>query len=1007
MGVFGSGGDNNVEIKVILDAVSAIEQVEKLEAKINKLEESGQGGSEKTLLLKDALDKLKNTSKETEQGFTSLQAKIITFSEAIQLGKIAGELFVGALKAFPNMIMNLADAGATLGDLEQGFESLGGATKTIEDASDRINGILPNIDLLRIANQAMAAGLPEVNKNFADVVEYGKRMGDTLGMTAKEGVEALNQALISGREVMLKKLGIIIDSDKAYADYTKTMGITGRELSELEKKTAITAQGLEILRGNLTKMPEANRDVQDGIEGIRKQLIDLVGETGKAINNNENLTLALKKLGEEIGSIDVTALANDIANLASDLLSLLPNIGDTAKSLADWARAASLAASAGLDLIQSLQAVASPLVIITKLLQGQIPSLEEIKKSYVDIANIGLNNYNKKLAEHEKRIYDNIKATNEYNASKEEHKALIEEEAKLHEQELGQLKAEEDARDALKKKLEKEAKAREEAGKAQEQATKTAIKALDQLQTDIRDFSRSDDLANMETALAEAFKVGDTQAIQAIQKDIETAVRDGIADGHAQAGGTFNAESLEAIQIRAEQETGVYIQKAKETAEKSKWSLFDTILGGAFSDQSIDEARQQMEQVASNVESSIASAISLGLEGGFNSETIKGLASSLGSALGTTFLGPIGGALAGWAGGKFWEVIAKVGQSTEGTSNALRWADTIFPGLGSGASSIVSGVFGSGKGSANEEALSSLDRFIEETLASRNEEFGGYGLNLGNLDTSSFFSQFEGDWSTQFWQDFEGEGATAFQALGMGLTDIAGIGEDVGGQLGYILANNLTGNIDQARLLLLEMGVGAQDLEQVFQQMGLTGEQSWHTVETYMQSIGTLTDAGLVGMGDLGGAMIQFAESAGTGQQALIGLRNIGIEAMEAGASTMEDLRAHMIASGKYSAEQISAVMTGFEQRGITSLEGIRDASDRTLGGVTADAESLGFAWSESVGQGLEDSIENVNELKKVIGELPDEVEKSIVLKVRTEYSGEDARMLYSDLRNDVGVKRA
>ena len=927
MGLFGSDGDG-AEIKIELTgAEEATKQAEKLNEQI---------------------DKLGKTSEDSSKGFGDLERQIIVANQAMELGKTVATALMNTLKFTANALLELAEAGDKLGDLEEGFQALGGSSVAIEQASDRINGILPNIDLLRLANKAMVAGIPEVNKNFGDIAEYGRKMADALGLDATQGIEQLTQALVSGRPVALKQLGIMIDSDKANADYAKSMGIVGRELSDLEKKTAGTTQALEQMRLNLGKMPATADSVQDGIDAIKAKFTNLIGETGKAINENEDLTIALRSLANTISTIDIKEFASDVAWLASKFV----NAAD-----------------------------------------GLIGFVAGLRKMWKEAGDAG------------KTLQELSKDQEELTNAEEEHQQLMQEQAQLWAEEKKRLKGEADAREVLAGKLKDEAEARKENEKATKALKEAQDKAYKGLQGQHAQGQSDNAYTFLGGQLEQAILSGNEDWAYQVKDAMRQNVTEGIIRGYEDAGGVLDEKSLQLIDEMGMQQAGADAAQIQADAMAKIFQPSNFFLGGLFgADKTPEQMKGMFENMSSALESSVASAITLGLEGGFNSEAIAGLAGSLGSAIGTSIAGPIGGALMGAWGSYLGKNLAKLGDSQSGTVSAIgAGVDVIFPGVGSAGALGINALLGGSK-SPNEEALQGLDRWIEETLATNQETGSGTSLDLGNLQTSAFSDN--PNWADDMWSSFDERAVTSFSGLGQGLTQIAGVGEDVGGQLGYILANNLNGNLDQARMLLIEMGIGAQDLEQAFLQIGLTGDETWHTVETYMQSIGDLTGEGLVGIGDLEGAMNQFIDSGGRGQEALIAIRNIGIEGMEAGAESMESLRAHLVGLNKFTTEQISAIMTAFGQRGIDSLGDIADASDRTLGGVTADAESLGFAWSESIGQGLEDSIDDVQKLKDVIDKLPDTVEKNIVLKVKTEYSGEDARMLYNDLKNSAGVPR-
>jgi TP901 family phage tail tape measure protein len=240
-------------------------------------------------------------------------------------------------------------------------------------------------------------------------------------------------------------------------------------------------------------------------------------------------------------------------------------------------------------------------------------------------------------------------------------------------------------------------------------------------------------------------------------------------------------------------------------------------------------------------------------------------------------------------------------------------------------------------------------------------------------------------WADQYWAQFGQEGGENFQALGASFSEMAGTMGEAMGQVGVIIAENLNGNLDNARVLLQTLDISAEDLAQSFLNIGLSGEESWHQVEIWMQSIPELTGEGLVAFADLDGAIQRFRESAGTGKQSLVDLKNIMAEAREAGVKDFGELRTAMINQG-IAVEDVDRFIQAMGQRGITTMEQFANASDRDLGGVVADMESLGFQW-ENVGDGIEGADKNLDSLSEKLQKLEN---KEVDIKINVNYEEND-----------------
>jgi len=181
--------------------------------------------------------------------------------------------------------------------------------------------------------------------------------------------------------------------------------------------------------------------------------------------------------------------------------------------------------------------------------------------------------------------------------------------------------------------------------------------------------------------------------------------------------------------------------------------------------------------------------------------------------------------------------------------------------------------------------------------------------------------------------------------------------------------------------LLQTMDIDAQKLEEALMNVGLSGEKTWHEIEVALQQIPALTGEGLVAFGDMAGALDNVRASGNRGEAALIGMRNVIIEAKEAGVKTFGELRDALIAQGA-SVEEVNILFQALSQRGINSIEQFGSASDREIGGVLADMESLGFSFAD-IGRGVDGATKSVETLEKRLDNLDD---RKVNVEVNVKY---------------------
>lgn len=386
--------------------------------------------------------------------------------------------------------------------------------------------------------------------------------------------------------------------------------------------------------------------------------------------------------------------------------------------------------------------------------------------------------------------------------------------------------------------------------------------------------------------------------------------------------------------------------------------------------------REEFEQVGEDITTAIeesnafetlrvelAESVAAATEEGFSMADVE----SFFSDYGVMMMDALNVGLSTLANGGDW------GDAAIGAGKALGQSigNEFLPGLGDAFVTLTemdySALFG-GK-NADTEARQKIDMFLEDILGA-------------NLVTGGYIQE---GWAETF-NELAGNGATAFEAVGTALAVLAGESADYGGQIGYILAENLHGNLEALPMLLDSLGISLEQMAGEFEQIGISGEMSWAQLEVLYAGLDEATNRGIAQVGDLVGAYATLEMSGGRGAMAIEGLRQVAIEAQEAGAQSLEQLQGVMTQLG-YSQEEIDRMVSVLQSRGITNMEQLENASTRTLGSIVAGLESAGMQW-ESYGQGVDSAIEKVTELEqKIMGIQSRDID--INVNVNYETSGE------------------
>lgn len=215
-------------------------------------------------------------------------------SSAMEAKKVLGELgdvenISGMLGGFAKMGIALGVVGASLYAMKEAFDltleaekidkinsqfdtlskNAGIAGNELKEALEKgAHGLIDDTDLLEIANK----GMIELGKNsmvMGQTLELAMKISKVSGQEATQVFENLNLAIASGNTRMLRQYGIIVDNEKALKAYAKTHGMYVSDLSEEQKKLAISESAL--------------KKAQDAYKGVTAE--------------SNTLTSASKKLG--------------------------------------------------------------------------------------------------------------------------------------------------------------------------------------------------------------------------------------------------------------------------------------------------------------------------------------------------------------------------------------------------------------------------------------------------------------------------------------------------------------------------------------------------------------------------------------------------------------------------------------------------------------------------------------------------------------------------------------
>lgn len=900
-----------------------------------------------TYELRAGVAKLSGDLNAAAKKFKTLENQIGSSFKAIGAVASAGLGIIGgkAIAGLISQLNQLAQKGNVANSIAGAFERLGGSSSSIEEARVATLGMVSAFDLMKIASEGILRGVPQLNKNLALLTTYGAQLADTLGGDTKGKIEEVTNALARANEKSLLSIGIAIDSDKAYKNYAQSIGIAKQAtqrwddvLSEQQKKLARQNEALDMIRKRSEQLAPVTDGVANAHQALSTAIADAAANLGIGIDESDGLRDSYRDLSEVINSINwkeigrgVAEVASIFANLGSEVLPVATRQIELFSRGFAYLFGSSNQAQADrlVDKIEEIQEALTaaqvrdePIAIIQDLER----QLEEAKKGFAGL-----------YAEINKPLVSNpiIQTT----------AAIGEDLPKAVDKAIKKVKS---LRDILD-------------DKALDLSTRAIEDALDRA---IRGGNRAsflDFISQFKQGIKEGFLNGLGEAYEKAPSSLKEEAQ-ALAETYAELEAKEKYDQLSDVQQKlAKEQRDLMIEAADtfgsavEDIINGDWANGLGKLAETFSAQLTQAfGEQDFASIGQGIGSIIASA---------TAEGFKGTNAKPGGIAGSIIGGSVGGATGGPIG---FAIGAQLGNSI-GTLIGKAWK--------------------TGLQHAESKARVDFEQWIEEQFESLgNARFFGANGKLGEIFNGNFIGKaFTPLFSQPNWvanMDKWGDKAKGtFLGLGEALKEVRGITEDVGSQIGFLLGENLAGNVDNARLLVQQLGLSFEQVSEALLQSAMKGQISWLQFNSYIRDTSEAFKPGLAAVGAIGDAMQNLIDSAGQGREATKSFKDVAVEALEQGLHTLEELQGFLLERG-FDPEVVAALIQAAVQRNINTLDEWANATDSTAGAIVGDMEALSGKLQETW-VGMRD---NLKALQEQLEEIPEKVNSEVNIKVRTEY---------------------
>lgn len=179
------------------------------------------------------------------------------------------------------------------------------------------------LDIGMARTKLMEAEVNITAQDFVKLTKVAEELGDTLGVDTAQGINALVEALETGRTKSLKMLGIVVDSDAAYRKYADAHRLVAEKLTDEQKRLAMQEAIMEKIRERSDALGESTATNADAFErlGVAAEnsfasiyrwigeggLFTGLGKISEALEGPLRLMLQIQQRGAAIQSIEASA----------------------------------------------------------------------------------------------------------------------------------------------------------------------------------------------------------------------------------------------------------------------------------------------------------------------------------------------------------------------------------------------------------------------------------------------------------------------------------------------------------------------------------------------------------------------------------------------------------------------------------------------------------------------------------------------------------------------------
>ncbi len=226
--------------------------------------------------------------------------------------------FAAANKAM-DFLKKSVTMSAEMEGVRRGFDNLAKSSGFSSSAFNKLktatDGTVASMELMKQANNAMLLGIADSEEQMANMFDIAQRLGQSLGVDTVSAVESLVTGLGRQSKLMLDNLGIMVDTNKAYADHAASLNKSTSELTDQERKQAFVNAAMSEANSLVGQLGEEQLTTKDAIAQVA------TATEGLAIKFGDVLSPSIVKIADVLstfitGTADFLDWADGINSVA-------------------------------------------------------------------------------------------------------------------------------------------------------------------------------------------------------------------------------------------------------------------------------------------------------------------------------------------------------------------------------------------------------------------------------------------------------------------------------------------------------------------------------------------------------------------------------------------------------------------------------------------------------------------------------------------------------------------